>query len=152
MRPMITNGGAHPADKWADLSVDEIVALLVDANPDANTPEALAARQAKRDIRAALFPIFNDHHSRLQAHEQGNLSKHKTIAAAMDHAHALDPHPHIPSTLEKVNAVLAATPFSAYFARPDVQSHLYRVIGQHSADIMHIERRYHVDRLNAKVA
>lgn len=140
MKPMITNGGPHPADKWADTTVDAICDLLVDANPDAATPEALATRQAKRDIRNNLFPIFNDHHSALQ--------KDKTHTSK-----AVDAPINILSetleTLAKVNKVLAATPFAAHFAQPAVQDILTSIIGQHSTDVIHIERRWAADRKGA---
>jgi hypothetical protein len=65
---MITNGGPHPADKWADQATETLMDLLVDASPDADTPEAASARQAKRDLRPVLFAILNKHHDRVQKH------------------------------------------------------------------------------------
>jgi hypothetical protein len=137
MRPMATNGGPHPADKWADVTTDAISDLLVDGNPDAATPEALAARQAKRDLKPKLFAIFNDHHTALQAGEaKAPQGLDAPIEIVSETAVAL----------AQVNKVLAATPFAAHFAQPNVQAVLTQIIGQHSTDVVHIERRWAADR------
>lgn len=155
MKPMITNGGPHPADKWADMTTDDIMDLLVDSNPDAATPEATAARQSKRDLRPALFAIFNAHHDRVQKHERGQLKAVKDHAAACDHCdhtkNPLDVTPHL-SVMDQVFAALAATPFAAHFAQPEVQEVLRQIVGRDTANVMHIERRWHSDRLAAKEA
>jgi hypothetical protein len=136
MRPMITNGGPHPADKWADVTVDTILDLI-QIEADSVTPEATAARQAKRDIRNAMFPIFNDHHAALQS---GESNAPKAVEDPIDIL------ADTASTLAKVNKVIAATPFAAHFAKSEVQAVLHSVIGQHSTDVVHIERRWAADR------
>lgn len=146
---MVTNGGPHPADKWADVTTEAICDLIQIA-ADSVTPEALAARKAKRDLRAQLFDVFNEHHGAVQASEQNLTKKIKTIAQAADHvASPLDPLSYLDSTMVKVNAVLAATPFAAHFAKPEVQQAIVQIVGQHTVDVMHIERRWHQDRTSA---
>jgi hypothetical protein len=140
MRPMITNGGPHPADRWADVTTDTIVDLLIDANPDSVTPEALIARQAKRDLKPKLFDIFNSHHDGLQKNDG---KPHSAVDAPIEILGETL------STLAKVNKVLAATPFATHFAKPEVQAILTSIIGQHSTDVVHIERRYAADRAGA---
>lgn len=148
MKPMITNGGPHPADKWADTTTD-IILDLIQVTEDSVSPEALAARQAKRDLRPILFDIFMGHHDGIQKEERG--AKIKSLADADDLvAKTIDLHPSVPSALAEVNSALGATPFAAHFAKPEVQAVLTNIIGQHSADVIHIERRYHQDRLAAK--
>lgn len=150
MRPMITNGGPHPADKWADVTTDTILDLI-QINEDSVSAEAAAARAAKRDLRISLFDLLNDHHSAVQTHEHGLKSAVKTVNAAEDHVAAtLDPMPHVGPTLGKVKDMLAATPFAAHFAQPHVQDVLQNIIGQHTADVMHIERRWHQNSLSSK--
>lgn len=147
MKPMITNGGPHPADKWADVTTDTIMDLI-QVQKDSVSPEATAARAAKRDLRPKLFAIFNAHHEAVQASERADVPK--SLAAAGAHvAKQLDPTPIVTPTLAKINAVLAATPFANHFAEPNVQAILQGIIGQHTADVMHIERRWHHDRASA---
>jgi hypothetical protein len=152
MRPMITNGGPHPADKFADMSTDDIMDLLVDANPDADTPAAAAARQAKRDLRPILFNIFNGHHERVQKHEHGHLTTNVKKHEAREHAHSrIDVTPHM-GVMDEVFAALAETPFAEHFAQPHVREVLKQIIGRDTANAMHLERRYHADRHEAKGA
>lgn len=138
MRPMITNGGPHPADKWADMTTDTVLDL-VQISEDSVSQQAQEARQAKRDMRSKLFDVFNRHHDRLQKHEQGELAKEyrKRIASG------LDPSQHLPSTMAEVNAVFDVSPFKLHFSQPAVQRVVRTIIGQHSADVMHIERQWH---------
>lgn len=143
---MITNGGPHPADKWADMTTETILGLVQVAE-DSVSPEALAARDAKRKLRPILFDIFNEHHDKVQKHEQGELSKSKKLTT--DPVQAIDTKKHTPSTMEQVDAALADTPFAAHFAKPEVKAVLHAIVGQHTADVMHIERRWHQDRLNS---
>jgi hypothetical protein len=148
MQPMITNGGPHPADKWADMTTDTILGLIK-VGEDSVTEEAAAARQAKRDLRPILFDIFMGHHDGVQKHERGHLPKNiKTAEKANAHAHALDVTPHM-GVADEVFSALAATPFAAHFAKPEVQDVIRQIIGSHTADVMHIERRWHHNRLSA---
>lgn len=152
MRPMITNGGPHPADKWADTTTDTILDLI-QVQDDAVSDEASAARQAKRDLRPVLFDIFMGHHDGVQRQERSQLSAIKTSDAAQAHvAKPLTLHPDVTAALEEVNAALKVTPFAAHFAQGQVQQVLTQIIGNHTADVQHIERRWHVDRLTAKGA
>lgn len=152
MKPMITNGGPHPADKWADVTADTIIDLIV-VKDDSDTPEAAEARQVKRDLRPILFDILYGHHDGVQRSERGQLASIKKHEHACKHvAKPLELHDDCHSALEEVRAALNATPFAAHFAQPAVVDILRSIIGQHTADVQHIERRWHVDRLAKKEA
>lgn len=146
---MVTNGGGHPADKWADKTTSDVLALLVDANPDNVTPEAAAARQAKRDLVPVLFKIFNAHHEATMAAEKASSEKlaanHETAVAYACSPH--DPTSYMKTVMAQVQDAFSKTPFAAHFAGPDGTKGLYRIIGQDTVDVMHLERRYHADRL-----
>lgn len=145
---MITNGGAHPADKWAELTANTIVdTTLVDAHPDDASEAAVAARAAKRGLRTKLFDIFNHHYDAVQKHERGECAKCKKPSDAA--ARVVAPHDpsHHMGVMDKVNAALVATPFAAHFAKPEVQDVVKAIIGQFTVDTMHIERRTHHDKL-----
>lgn len=142
---MITNGGPHPADKWAEQTAEAILDLVQVAD-DSVTAEAASARKAKRDLRPVLFDIFYGHHDGVQRIERSGNASVKGARAAADHvAKPIDVEPHF-TVMDQVNAALAATPFSAHFAKPEVIEVVKQIIGQHTADVMHIERRYHHDR------
>jgi hypothetical protein len=56
------------------------------------------------------------------------------------------------SVMDEVSAALAATPFAAHFAKPEVIGIIKQIVGQHTANAMHIERSWHRDRLAEKGA
>jgi hypothetical protein len=143
---MITDGGPHPADKWADTTVEAILDLVQIAQ-DSVSPEATAARQAKRELAPKLFAILNAHHESVQNTQRGALKKAKQSVVGQP----IDVTPHM-DTADRVIAVLSATPFAAHFAQPDVQQVVKNIIGQHTADSIHIERSWHADSLVAKGA
>lgn len=146
MKPMITNGGPHPADKWADMTTDTILDLIK-IDDDSATPEAAVARAAKRNLKPVLFDIFNGHHSAVQAAEKGNLARAKKsmLTETLNVTHHM-------TIADEVDAALAATPFGPHLAKPEVKAVIRQIIGQHTADVMHIERRWHADRLAARGA
>lgn len=151
---MTTNGGPHPSDKWAEMTANQIAdTILVDASPDDTSDAARAARKAKRDLVAKLFDIFDDHHAGVQQSEQGKLKNVKTADKAAAHADheqtPIDPKPHVDAIMDTVNSAFAATPWAAHLAKGEVQDTVRAIIGQHTVDVMHIERRWHHDRLSA---
>jgi hypothetical protein len=153
---MSTDGGPHPSDKWAEITANMIVdTILVDDKPDNVSDEARAARKAKRDLRGKLFDIFDGHHDRVQRHERGGCGKIKKADQAETHAdHAqtpLDVTPHL-GVMDEVAAVFAETPWAAHLAKPETMEVVKAIIGQHTANVMNIERCWHRDRLTAKGA
>lgn len=149
MKAMITNGGPHPADKWADVTVEAILALIK-INDDSVSDQAAEARQAKRDLRPVLFDVLYGHHDGVQRQERAGLSKIKDHPAACEHCDKpLGLHPDVQAALEEITAALKATPFAEHFIKPETQQVLRSIIGQYTADVQHIERRYHIDRLAA---
>jgi hypothetical protein len=144
---MVTNGGPHPADKWAEVTTNTIVdTILVDGKPDDDSPNATAMRLAKRNLRNTLFDICLKHHSDVQQIERNDKPLTAVDAAAKAIA-PLDTAPHLDQTMTAANAAFAATPFKDHFAKPEVQAVVKHILGQHTADVMHIERRWHHDRL-----
>lgn len=146
---MITNNGSHPPDKWAEMTADTIVdTLLVDAHPNDASDAAIDARAAKRKLRVSLFEIFNSHHSSVQGHERGECAKCKKPQDAAARAlAAIDVTPHM-SIMNQVAAAFASTPFAGHFAKPKVLEVVQKIVGQHTANVMHIERRWHHDKMS----
>ena len=147
MKLMITNGGPHPVDKWADMTTDTILELIQVAD-DSDTPEAAAARAAKRSLRRVLFDIFNSHHDGVQKNERRGLGSVKTLDAAhAHHAAHIDVTPHM-SVMDEVKAALSAmpSPLSDHFAKPEVIAVVAQIVGSHTANVIHIERGWHRDR------
>lgn len=133
MQFMVTDGGAHPPDKWAEITTNEILALI---QIEGDSPEAIEARLAVADLRPKLVRFFTEHHDGVQKHER---KKARSLADG------LDPSSHV-DRCSWYDDVFSTSPFAAHFAKNEVQEVVNRIIGQHTADVMHIERRYHADK------
>lgn len=148
MKLMVTNGGPHPPDKWAEITSDEILGL-VQIDEDSASSEAIAARLAKRDLARQLFSYFMMHHAGVQQSERAALAKSAKRVDAK-----LDPTVHLKAGAEALAPDLAAifdlTPFADHFRKPDVITVVNTIIAQHSGDVMHLERRWHADRQATK--
>lgn len=150
MKLMITDGGPHPADKWADMTTDTLLGLVEIAD-NSDSPAATTARQAKRDLRPVLFEILHAHHDVVQNSERAELAKVK-LSKSMEHMlgkHDPDDHASTEEACGAVCAALAKTPFAVHFARPEVDAVVHQIIKQHTVNAMNIERRWHHDRLTA---
>lgn len=132
---LITNGGPHPADKWAEIMVSDIMDLIqIDAASD--TAEARAARRAKRDISIELFDLFEDALVRVQSSERTACAKNRDRVSSR-----LDPTPHTPKIVSDFDALMEATPFAAHFAQDAVKEHVRNVFRQRFASVMNVERK-----------
>jgi hypothetical protein len=139
MQIMVTDGGAHPADKWGEVTATEIL-NLIQIDPASLSHESTEARLAIGDLRPKLVRFFTEMHDKVQGAERQ--------AASVD-ATSIDPIPHSSRGRDGFLDLLKDTPFAAHFAKPEVQHVVHRIIAQHVGNVMHIERRYHQDRKRA---
>lgn len=136
MQFMITNNGPHPADKWAQITTSAILDLIqIDAQ--SHSPQAIEARLAKEDLRPKLLRHFTDHHGAVQTDER---KKARKVGATCD------PSAHLEDIHSCVDELFAGTPFAEHAKNADFIETVRRIVGQHSANVMDIERRYHADR------
>ena len=138
---MITDGGPHPADKWADTTTEAILDLVQIAQ-DSVSDAAKAARAAKRDLQPKLWSLLNTHHEAVQATHRTALKKIKNSQINQP----IDVTPHL-GTAADVLKLLSITPFADHFAQQTVQDVVTQIVGQHTADSIDIERRWHADGL-----
>lgn len=141
---LITNGGPHPADKWAAESAAHI-ADLIQINEASESPEAVAARKAKPRFELDLADALEGHHKTIQTQERAALDEH----GAQRYGHSVDPAEHVPETVDEAIAcvaeVAAGTPFAEHFTKPDTVAVVRSILMQHFATAMQIERSWHRD-------
>lgn len=142
-RIMITNGGAHPSDKWAAITASAITDLIqIDEN--SASPAAIAARLAKPRLELDLVDIFNTYHANVQANER------KLLDDNGDQQLLGDPNDGFLDTpteaAEAVATAAAKTPFAAHFADPAVKKIIAGIVADHFSKVVDIERSYHADR------
>lgn len=148
MRFMITDNGGHSASQWAETSTFAI-SDLIQVRAGSESRQAEIASRVQMEIRPKLYDIFLKHHDEVQKAEQAATAGIKTVEQAAEHvAKMLEPLDRVVPLMDEVHAVLAATPFKAHFAQDHVKVVMQNIVAQHTADVMHLERRYHADRLN----
>ncbi len=132
---MITNGGPHPPEKWADVTARAITDLIV--------IEQTAPTQAivdKREFEMALFKMLIDLHKGVQETARNALKEtHHASHSAIAAHYATD-------TTDKIIALAQGTRFAEHFRKAEVQGFLRNVTGQHFANSVDIEHRWHKDR------
>lgn len=133
---LITNGGPHPADKWAEATAAQIVEI---AEHVAGEKRAAAVK-----LQAAIIDILIDHHTKVQIGERGKIAEigHDRLG------HDLDPSHHL--TLDEVIGQIVAaakgTAWQADLATEDAKTYLSLLLRSHFATSMRDERSWHADR------
>ena len=133
---MITNGGPHPPEKWADVTAKAIADLIV-IEPSAPVEAVID----KRGFEAALFKLLVEQHRHTQDRARAICTENHDHG---DHRHLV--HDRATAVAEKVVALAHNTRFAEHFEKPEVRTFLHNVIGQHFANSVHIERSWHADR------
>lgn len=136
---MITNGGPHPPEKWAEQSAEHIADAVQIGDNYAQRDEALQAKNVLREkVREALV----GQHDRVQKHERGQL----TVRGDDHLSTRLDPIPHVEEALAAVNDAISGSVFANHYAKPDTQQYVRNVLASHFATAMDIERQHHAAR------
>lgn len=138
VRIMITDGGPHPADFWAQVTAEHIAPI----KEDMTGARHAAALRLQAKIAEALEP----HHARVQENE-----KAKCTNDAAHHLLAVEPEVHAGAdanlAIADIVAAAAGTEWEAHFKDAAVQAEIREEVKRHFATAQHIERSWHADRL-----
>lgn len=144
-RIMITDGGPHPADKWAAVTAAEICDLI-QIDEHSTSAEAAAARKAKPRLELELIDLLETFHANLQAHERERLEAEGdgrlTKPLAPDDGVIDTPE----EVADGVAKVAEDTPFAAHFALSEVKAVVTAIVADHTVRSIDIERSWHADR------
>ena len=131
-----TDGGPHPASKWAEATAGHIVQI----------GEHVAGAELVRARRFELtvMDIVEAHHATVQDGERGKIVSdgHDRILAALDPSDHLS----IDDAVGEIVAASVGTTFETHFAQPFVRAYLVDLLTQHFRTSMHVERSWHADR------
>lgn len=136
---LVTDGGPHPADKWAEQSAAQI-ADIIHIEPDSIAFNELTAQKTEfeKEVAAAL----TDHHDAVQKHEIAAIDEH-----GMDRlGHPIAPEAeHLDAAVDAVKQVASTKIFGSHFAKPEVTAFVKETLGSHFASAKHVERSWHAD-------
>lgn len=135
---MITDGGPHPPEKWADATTQQIANLIV-VEPSA--PVQVSAD--KSEFVSELFKLLCAAHTQIQKRERDRLAcnggGHLATALDVRAASAV-------ATRRVMDLAQTFPRFAEHFSKPETLAVIYAAVGQHFADNAHIERCWYADR------
>jgi hypothetical protein len=140
---MITNGGDHPPQKWAEVTARHITDLIqIEDDKVEDSPETVekkaSARTAKRrfdlDLNDALLP----HHKRNQDFERDKLKAHGDARIAG----SFSTYDRRQAIIDKIKDLTAGGPFAEHFANTDVQQVVAGILDKHFAHVKVNARRW----------
>lgn len=132
---MVTNGGAHPPEKLAAMTVSQLIQIASNATG--------AAVNEGRKLELKIIEILEDAHRLVQSRERDELTKGKGHARLDDR---LDINDVLEPTVASILAAAATTHYKDHFQQQHVRDHVRQVVGQQLTNNMHIERLWHADR------
>lgn len=133
---MVTNGGSHSAEKWAEQTSGYIV----------NIAESIATekRGAAIKLQAAVIDILEDHHGTVQNGERDKIAEHGH--ARLQHDMTPDDHLDIDDAVTEIIAAAAGTHWEVDFNKPEFAASLKLLLVDHYTSNAFIERSWHADR------
>ena len=136
MQILITNDGPHPASKWADVTANAILNLIIiepTAPPDAAAQKASLAVY----LRTTLMSL----HDTAQKSEDAALSVNSShINASPDFVAYAD------QAVGAIQNLTVNSLFEPHFRRPDVMDYVRTVCARHFLDSMDIQRKWFADK------
>ncbi len=133
MKIMITAEGPHPAYKWADVILDDLIQLNDSAPPD----QLAAGNALRRAIADAIIPLIED-----------------AQAAERERRHNMECHcdPHVEQIMQVIKAHADQSMFAGHFDQAHVQDRIRVACSRHVRTAMHIENLHAADKENAPPA
>lgn len=133
---MLTNGGPHPAEKWAETTASHIVTIA----------DSLAGerRGAAIKLQAAVIDILEKHHTTVQKGERDKITEHGV--ARLQHDMTPEDHVKLDDVVADIVAATKGTPWEEDFKKPETQTGIRNVLADHFMHNAFIERSWHSDR------
>jgi hypothetical protein len=133
---LITNGGPHSPEKWAEATASNIVDI---AQHVAGEKRAAAVK-----LQAAIIDILEGHHAAVQNGERAQIAAigHDRLQAPNNP----DDHLSLDDAVAQIIQAAKGTPWEADFANPEMAPNIKALLSSHFATSIQIERSWHADR------
>ncbi len=125
---LITNGGPHSAETWAETTVSQIMVVA---------PDSASAAIAEA-FRARLMALLADEHADVQKRERAALKSYGVSET--------DYTERAREVCARVVLSARGSPFEPHFYNPATVEYLDRLLAEHFNTVASIERQWHSDR------
>lgn len=129
---LITNGGPHPAEKWAIYVAERIV-------PTDNVTIGDRPMQALA-LQVAVAKAISDDFEKAQSEEKSRLFNDSNH---LNNDYDVDLY--VEPMMQDIVSCAKGTPWEAHYNSADVQNEIRSMLRSHVWDTLHIERMYHAD-------
>lgn len=139
-----TDGGPHPAEKWARMTAWMLSNHLIDVDENAVSKRAQDMREARDALNARLYGVLKNHHQTVQT---GERAKIKELGSARL-SHPLDAGDHV-DVDDAVDAVVNEAKLHpdlyAHFSKDETKDAIRHQLHRDFGSVMDIERSWHAD-------
>jgi hypothetical protein len=130
---MVTNGGVHSAEYWAETTASHIVEIAEHVSGE--------KKRSAIKLQASIIDILTQHHTTVQTGERTSLA-----GKPVDHVHDVlcaDDHCNVDAIADEIIASAKGTDWESDFAAPSTKENLLVLLNQHFHTSMDIERQQH---------
>lgn len=129
---IITDGGTHSPEKWAELTASELVDSAKESDPNAPI----------RKIENGVIDILSEYYTHVREAEVAGLDTDGDGILESP----IDGFEHDPEEIvTKVVALMAGTPFETHSKRQDFQDRIRLVVTRHTVLVKDVERSHWAD-------
>lgn len=138
---MITDGGPHSPEKWAETTASHVVTI---SDNVAGERKGSAIK-----LQAAIIDILEGHHKTVQNGERAAIKEHGNDR--LQHPITHNDHVNVDDVIKDIVTAGVGTPWESDFKKPEFQSALKLTLADHFMQSAFIERSWHADRNGATV-
>jgi hypothetical protein len=133
---LITNGGPHSVEKWAEATASHIVEIADHVSGE--------KRGAAIKLQAAIIDVLEKHHGAVQDGERAAIKANghdQILKEIHSHDHVSAEH-----VADEIIAAAQGTAWEEAFNDETMHKNLCDLLTQHFRTSMHVERSWHADR------
>lgn len=148
-----TDGGPHPAEKWARMTAWMLSNHLIDVDENASSPRAVAIREARDELNQNLYKVLKEHHVNVQNGERAALKEQGPVRLSQplrqsEEARdaAVAEHVDVDALVDAVVAEAKVHPeVFAHYSKDETKDAIKQQLSRDFASVMDVERGWHAD-------
>lgn len=141
---LTTDGGPHPADKWARMTAWMLSNHLIEVDEKAASKRAQEIREARDELNQRLYKLLKEHHAKVQDGERAKIKElgSKRLAHPLNAAE----HADVDALVDKVVKAADVHPeIRAHFGKDETKDAIRAQLHRDFGSVMDIERDWHAN-------
>lgn len=148
-----TDGGPHPAEKWARMTAWMLSNHLINVDENASSPRAVAIREARDELNGRLYKVLKEHHGAVQTGERAKLKEHgsERLSLGLRNSEeardaAVAEHVDVDAVVDAVVAESKLHPeLFAHYNKDETRDAIRAQLHRDFASVMDVEHGWHAD-------